>query len=85
MKMTPNAKKQLANLERISKVWAKDGDAKDKARDTVFVWMDGRKWGKWLKNMYGIKDVSEVKNPNGSVGGGVAVVVVDHSVSIWPI
>ncbi|KIM20091.1 hypothetical protein M408DRAFT_13179 [Serendipita vermifera MAFF 305830] len=35
-----------------------------------FVWMDGRKWGKWLKNMYGIEDVSKFKMDG--------VVVVDH-------
>lgn len=35
--------------------------------------MDGRKWGKWLKNMYGIKDVSKV-------GADSGVVIVDHQV-----
>jgi thioredoxin domain-containing protein 5/protein disulfide-isomerase len=60
-------------LEGISRTWAKEGRSKDKERETVFVWMDGRKWGKWLKNMYGIKDVSKV-------GADSGVVIVDHQV-----
>jgi hypothetical protein len=80
MNISPNAKKQIAMLEQISQSWAKKSTDKDQDRTTVFVWMDGRKWGKWLKSMYGINDVSEVRNPNGGFGGGVGVVVVDHSV-----
>lgn len=41
--------------------------------------MDGRRWGKWLKSMYGIKDVSSMKNADGSLGGA-GVVIVDHGV-----
>ncbi|KIM20922.1 hypothetical protein M408DRAFT_118006 [Serendipita vermifera MAFF 305830] len=68
--LSPHARESLRRLEQISTAWARGGESKDKERETVFVWMDGRKWGKWLKNMYGIKDVSKSKMEG--------VVVVDH-------
>ncbi|KAI6009718.1 thioredoxin-like protein [Pisolithus marmoratus] len=36
-------------------------------RDVVFTWMDTDQWGKWMKNMYGIKAAGEIE-----------VVVADH-------
>ncbi|KAG8820676.1 hypothetical protein FRC19_008676 [Serendipita sp. 401] len=77
-RLSANAKSQLRKFESIARAWADGRETKDKARETVFVWMDGRKWGKWLKNMYGIEDVSKVTNSDGTVGGGAGIVVVDH-------
>ena len=39
------------------------------ARDVVFTWMDAGQWGKWMKDMYGIK-----------VGTEPEIVVADHEV-----
>ncbi|KAG8834138.1 hypothetical protein FRC17_009477 [Serendipita sp. 399] len=77
-RLSANAKSQLRRFESIARTWAEMGETKDKTRETVFVWMDGRRWGKWLKNMYGIADVSKVKNADGTVGGDAGLVVVDH-------
>jgi hypothetical protein len=73
--LSSTARANLRELEAISRKWAEEGQSKDKERETVFVWMDGRKWGKWLKNMYGIKDVSKA-------GVGSGVVIVDHQVRV---
>jgi hypothetical protein len=56
----------------IGKAWNRNhrnGDSKD----VIFTWMDGEKWGSWLKNMYGIKVAA---------GSPPAIVVADHAVSI---
>jgi len=77
--LSSTVRANLRELEAISRKWAEEGQSKDKERETVFVWMDGRKWGKWLKNMYGIKDVSKAGVDSG-------VVIVDHQVRgrfIW--
>ncbi|PVF99148.1 thioredoxin-domain-containing protein [Serendipita vermifera] len=66
---------QIKKLTDISKLWAKTGESASKERETVFVWMDGRKWARWLKNMYGIKDVSDTGVPG--------LVVVDHSALLY--
>jgi hypothetical protein len=39
------------------------------ARDVVFTWMDAGQWGKWMKDMYGIKAAEEP-----------VIVVADHEV-----
>lgn len=78
--LSHRALSQVKALAGISEAWSKEGGSKGKTRETVFVWMDGRRWGRWLKNMYGIKDVSEVRNADGTVGGGVSLVIVDHGV-----
>lgn len=39
-------------------------------RDVVFTWMDAGQWGKWMKDMYGIKAGTEPE-----------IVVADHEVS----
>ena len=40
------------------------------ARDVVFTWMDAGQWGKWMKDMYGIKAGTEPE-----------IIVADHEVS----
>jgi hypothetical protein len=72
--LSHETKAQIKRLEDISRLWARTGESASKERETVFVWMDGRKWARWLKNMYGIKDVSDTGVPG--------IVVVDHSVCI---
>ncbi|CCA75808.1 related to protein disulfide isomerase-Laccaria bicolor [Serendipita indica DSM 11827] len=64
------AQDHIQRLSKISEKWAVESEKKERTREVVFVWMDGRRWGRWLKNMYGIKDVT--------MSGGVGLVVVDH-------
>jgi len=71
--LSSTAQAHLRELDAISQAWVAEGRSRDKERETVFVWMDGRKWGKWLKSMYGIKDVRKA-------GADARVVIVDHQV-----
>lgn len=73
--LSPAAQRNIQLLGEISQDWAKEGRSKGKERETVFVWMDGVKWQKWLGNMYGIGDVEK--------SGGTSIVVVDHGVSFF--
>lgn len=57
-------------LNDIGKKWRlkmNQGQHGGGRRDVVFTWMDTDQWGKWMKNMYGIK-----------VAGEPEVVVADH-------
>ncbi|KAH7888179.1 thioredoxin-like protein [Phlebopus sp. FC_14] len=56
-------------LSDIGKKWRlrTQSQSYDARRDVVFTWMDGDKWGKWMKNMYGIKASIEPE-----------VVIADH-------
>jgi len=57
---------ETSKLNEMAKSWNALG-RKVLERPVVFVWMDGQKWQKWLKSMYGIKHTSMP-----------AVVVADH-------
>jgi len=64
---------QKEKLLKIAQEWRKEAaHFTEGKRPTVFVWMDGEKWGSWLKSMYGVRK---------GRGGAPAVVLVDHSVS----
>lgn len=45
-----------ATLNEMAKTWNASGRKID-GRPVVFVWMDGVQWQKWLKSMYGVKQV----------------------------
>lgn len=79
--LSPLAFARVKELEEISKAWSKEGSSKDKERETVFVWMDGRRWSKWLKSMYGMKNVGQMNEEDGI--SGTALVVVDHRVRLF--
>ncbi|KAL5527020.1 hypothetical protein ACEPAG_5811 [Sanghuangporus baumii] len=72
--------RSMLDREKVdSIVRAEDGSEKEKekekekermkARDVVFTWMDGEKWGSWMKSMYGIKAESNAEP---------SVVIADH-------
>ncbi|KAG8883171.1 hypothetical protein FRB97_007106 [Tulasnella sp. 331] len=45
---------EKAKLHGMARDWHKTGK-KVNGRSVLFVWMDAKTWGKWLKSMYGIK------------------------------
>lgn len=58
-------------LKETARQWAKERkDELEHERDVAFVWMDGDKWEKWLKSMYGLKKANFP-----------GIIVVDHDVS----
>lgn len=58
----------IEKLTAIAKQWQKSAVRLTDTRPTIFVWMDGERWSKWLKSMYGI-DREDMP----------AIVIVDHS------
>lgn len=64
-----------ASIERltgIAKQWQGQAVRLTDTRPTIFVWMDGDKWSKWLKSMYGVKKDNMP-----------AIIIVDHHVSCF--
>ncbi|KAG8688702.1 hypothetical protein FRC11_004943 [Ceratobasidium sp. 423] len=59
---------QIEKLTLTAKRWQTSAVRLTDTRPTIFVWMDGDRWGKWLKSMYGIKREDMP-----------TVVIVDHS------
>jgi len=57
----------IEKLSSIAKQWQGQAVRLTDTRPTIFVWMDGDKWGKWLKSMYGVKQESMP-----------ATIIVDH-------
>lgn len=45
------AKDQRARLEKVARAWKRGG--RDMGRPVWFVWVDGQKWGGWMKRAYG--------------------------------
>ncbi|KAB5592742.1 Protein disulfide isomerase [Ceratobasidium theobromae] len=60
--------RSVEKLTSIAKQWQASAGRLTDTRPTIFVWMDGERWGKWLKSMYGIKRDNMP-----------SVVIVDHS------
>jgi hypothetical protein len=44
-------KEQRAKLEKVARAWKRGG--RDMERPVWFVWVDGQKWGGWMKRAYG--------------------------------
>ncbi|KAG9084829.1 hypothetical protein FRC06_003878 [Ceratobasidium sp. 370] len=45
----------IEKLSDIAKRWQGQAVRLTDTRPTIFVWMDGERWSKWLKSMYGVK------------------------------
>lgn len=62
----------IKKVKEIAAKWRKRGDSEKMIgeRNVVFTWMDGQRWAKWLKSMYGVKEV-----------GGV--IIADHGVRFF--
>ncbi|CAE6365890.1 unnamed protein product [Rhizoctonia solani] len=59
---------EIEKLTSVAKRWQTSAVRLTDTRPTIFVWMDGDRWSKWLKSMYGIKREDMP-----------TVVIVDHS------
>jgi len=69
-----NQQNVILALRSIGKQW-REGE-KVGQREVAFTWMDGDRWSKWLKSMYGIVDTGTAETPS--------VVVADHAVRTLP-
>lgn len=65
-----NRQNVIAAMKSIGKQW-REG-AKVGQREVVFAWMDGERWSKWLKSMYGVVDSPTAESPS--------VIIADHEV-----
>lgn len=57
------AKDQRVRLEKAARAWQRGG--RDLERAVWFVWVDGQKWGSWMKRAYGYV---QLHVPNGEQG-----------------
>lgn len=62
----------ISAMKSIGKQW-REGE-KTGQREVVFTWMDGERWSKWLKSMYGVVDAGTTGPPS--------VIVADHAVRV---
>jgi hypothetical protein len=67
-----NRQNAIQALKSIGKQW-REGE-KVGQREVVFAWMDGERWSKWLKSMYGVVDTGTADTPT--------VIIADHAVRI---
>lgn len=61
----------ISAMKSIGKQW-REGE-KVGQRAVTFAWMDGERWSKWLKSMYGVVDTGT---------GSLSVIVADHAVCV---
>jgi len=64
-----NRQTVIPALRSIEKQW-REGE-KVGQREIVFTWMDGERWSKWLKSMYGVVETGTAETPS--------VIVADHA------
>jgi hypothetical protein len=62
----------LEKLHDIGAKWRTRQGGKIKSEGVVFTWMDGERWAKWLKGMYGVEQREKE----------VALVIADHGVGL---
>ena len=67
-----NRQNVISVMKSIGKQW-REGK-KVGQREVVFTWMDGERWSKWLKSMYGVVNIGTVESPS--------VIVADHVVGV---
>lgn len=67
-----NRQTVISALKSIGKQW-REGE-KVGQREVAFAWMDGERWSKWLKSMYGVVDMGTTETPS--------VIIADHAVRI---
>lgn len=65
-----NRQNVISAMKSIGKQWRES--VKAGQREVVFAWMDGERWSKWLKSMYGVVDSPTAESPS--------VIVADHEV-----
>ena len=65
-----NRENVVSAMKSIGKQW-REGEKIEK-REVVFTWMDGERWSKWLKSMYGVVDAGTTESPS--------VIIADHAV-----
>jgi len=63
-----NRQNVISAMKSIGKQWRES--VKAGQREVVFAWMDGERWSKWLKSMYGVVDSPTAESPS--------VIVADH-------
>jgi hypothetical protein len=68
-----NRQNVISALKSIGKQW-REGE-KVGQREVTFTWMDGERWSKWLKSMYGIVDTGTAETPS--------IIVADHTVRVF--
>jgi len=68
-----NRQNVISAMKSIGKQW-REGE-KVGQREIVFTWMDGERWSKWLKSMYGIANAGTTETPR--------VVIADHANLIY--
>jgi len=64
-----NRESVISAMKSIGKQW-REGE-KVGQREIAFTWMDGERWSKWLKSMYGVADAGATETPR--------VIVADHT------
>jgi hypothetical protein len=67
-----NRKDVISAMKSVGKQW-REGEEIGR-REVVFTWMDGERWSKWLKSMYGVVDAGTTETPS--------VIVADHAVRV---
>lgn len=67
-----NRQNVIPAMKSIGKQW-RQGE-KVGEREVAFTWMDGERWSKWLKSMYGVVDAGTAETPS--------VIVADHAVRV---
>jgi len=67
-----NRESVISAMKSIGKQW-REGE-KVGQREIAFAWMDGERWSKWLKSMYGVADAGATETPR--------VIVADHTVRV---
>jgi len=64
-----NQQNVVSVMKSIGKQW-REGE-KVGQREVVYTWMDGERWSKWLKSMYGIANAGTTEVPS--------VIIADHA------
>jgi len=67
-----NRQNVISAMKSIGKQW-REGE-KVGQREIAFTWMDGDRWSKWLKTMYGVVDTGATEAPS--------IIVADHPVRV---
>jgi thioredoxin domain-containing protein 5 len=72
-----NRQKVAARVKELGQKWRlrSKGTGLANSREIVFTWMDGERWKKWLKSMYGIEHDEDEEDLD-----DVPVVIADHKV-----
>jgi len=67
-----NRQNVISAMKSVGKQW-REGE-KVGQREVAFTWMDGDRWSKWLKSMYGVVDAGTAEAPS--------IIIADHAVRV---